>query len=262
MSTYNDEKYIDQAINSILMQTLKDWELILINDNSTDNTEHIILSKLKDDKRLRYIKNKKRFGVTKNIIRCISLAQTKFIARLDSDDYWTHKNKLKHQYNFMQKNKGVSMLGTWAQVVDKNNKKLYKISYPTDDQKIRSKILYENSFVTSSIFFRKPLQFKSTFLDPLNKFADDFNLVLFSGLKGNFSNLSKYYTAYRINPNGISQTNSIQQIHDTIRIARLYKNNYPGYFIASVMWRLRKYYPRWLKGENSMKIKQILKYYN
>lgn len=261
MSTYNDEKYIRQALESILMQTLTEWELIIINDNSTDKTESIILELFKNDKRLKFIKNEKQMGVTLNTIHCMELAKTELVARLDGDDYWLDDKKLERQYKMMSEDESIGILGTWAKVVNLSGKELYTIEYPLSDDVMRPNILHENFFVTSSIVFRKLPQDEVKRLSPLNKYADDFNLVLQLGIDKRFSNLNEYCTAYRINPQGISQTKAKMQIDDTLRIITQYKSSYPGYYFSYFLWTMRKHYPIWLKGKFSMAIKKNLRFY-
>ncbi len=84
MPVYNGEQYLRQAIESILTQTYKDFELIIINDGSTDNTESIILSY--DDSRIRYVRNDTNLKLIKTLNKGLSLAKGKYIARMDADD--------------------------------------------------------------------------------------------------------------------------------------------------------------------------------
>ncbi len=261
MSTYNDEKYIRQALQSILDQTLQEWELIIINDKSTDSTESIIFEMFKNDKRLKYLKNSEQKGVTINIIKCMEMAKTELVARLDGDDYWLSPRKLERQYKIMVGDPSIGILGTWAKVVDPDGKTLYKIEYPIADERMRPRILRENPFVTSSIMFRKPSNYELSFFDQVNRYADDFNLVLHIGLKKKFQNLNRYYSAYRMNPAGISQSKHKLQIDDTMRTAKAFKKDYDGYRFAKLLWTLRKHYPVWLKGKLSMRIKKLMKFY-
>jgi glycosyltransferase involved in cell wall biosynthesis len=101
MPSYNAAKYIQEAVNSIVNQTYKKWELIIIDDFSTDNTESIIKS-IKDD-RIRYYKNKKNIGAALSRNFAIKNARGRWIAFLDSDDIWLPE-KLDKQIKFMTEN--------------------------------------------------------------------------------------------------------------------------------------------------------------
>jgi teichuronic acid biosynthesis glycosyltransferase TuaG len=98
---YNCEKYIGQAIESVLQQEVS-LELIIINDCSKDNVDKVV-EKYLSDERVKYIHNKKNLGVAKTRNKGVELAQGKYIAFLDSDDWWT-KDKLKKQLDLMRDN--------------------------------------------------------------------------------------------------------------------------------------------------------------
>src|SRR5438034_11184861 len=97
MATYNDSRYLKGAIDSVLKQTFRDWEFIILNDASTDETDKIISSYVEKDSRFVYINNAKNAGLTKNLNKGIDIAQGEFIARIDSDDEWVDEAKLKQQ---------------------------------------------------------------------------------------------------------------------------------------------------------------------
>ena len=101
MPAYNCEKYIGQAIESVLQQEVS-LELIIINDCSKDNVDKVV-EKYLSDERVKYIHNTKNLGVAKTRNKGVELAQGKYIAFLDSDDWWT-KDKLKKQLDLMRDN--------------------------------------------------------------------------------------------------------------------------------------------------------------
>lgn len=104
MPAYNCEKYISDAINSVQNQVYKKWELIIVDDNSTDNTRKIIEKYLELDKRIIAYYNKTNHGAAYSRNKAIKYAKGEFIAFLDSDDLW-NKNKLEIQIMFMRKSK-------------------------------------------------------------------------------------------------------------------------------------------------------------
>ena len=97
MSAYNSEETIKETINSILNQTYKDFELIIVNDKSTDNTESIIKS-FKDE-RIKLINNKKNLGLPASLNKAIKVAKGKYVARMDADDVMLH-GRLEKQLAF------------------------------------------------------------------------------------------------------------------------------------------------------------------
>lgn len=102
MPSFNTGKYIDKAIESVLVQTYKNWELIIVDDCSTDNTDEVV-EKYINDKRIRYLKNDNNSGAAVSRNRALMEAKGKWIAFLDSDDLWMTE-KLTEQIKFMKIN--------------------------------------------------------------------------------------------------------------------------------------------------------------
>lgn len=100
---YNSEKFIEDTIKSVLNQTYKNWEMLLVDDCSTDKSENIIKKYEKQDKRIKYIKLKENSGAAIARNKALKESKGRFIAYLDADDLW-HKNKLEKQIEFMSKN--------------------------------------------------------------------------------------------------------------------------------------------------------------
>ncbi len=243
MSTYNDGDYLEQAIKSILHQTFSKWELIIINDASTDSTNQILNNYIKKDQRIIYIKNTKRKGYIPNLNRGVSLSRGQFIARLDSDDYWSGKNKLRNQVNFLEKNLDYGLVGTWAIICNQHNKEIYKAKYSINDSTIRNRILKEASFVHSSIMMRKKIFLKAGGYNISYLPAEDYALWLKLGTLSKFHNIPKFLIHYRINPQGISQKNYRIQNEKILELIKIFKHNYPHFLIAQIIWKLRALYP-------------------
>lgn len=102
MPSYNTGRFIKETIQSVLNQTYENWELIIVDDCSTDNTDKVIQPFL-IDRRIRYLKNKKNSGAAVSRNRALKAAKGKWIAFLDSDDLW-EQDKLEEQIAFMQDN--------------------------------------------------------------------------------------------------------------------------------------------------------------
>ena len=109
MPAYNAEKYIKIAIDSILKQTITDFELIIINDGSTDNTEDIILSY--NDSRIVYIKNEKNLKLIKTLNKGIDIAKGMFISRMDSDDQ-AYSNMFEREIEEFKKHPDAGIINT------------------------------------------------------------------------------------------------------------------------------------------------------
>lgn len=119
---YNAEKYILETINSVINQTFKDWELIIIDDGSTDKTANIVKEFCENDKRINYY-YQKNSGVSVARNFGMSKAKGEYIAFLDADDIWLPEF-LKYTVNFLNNNNDTGLVNTNVQFIDSNNKKL------------------------------------------------------------------------------------------------------------------------------------------
>ena len=149
---YNSEKYLEETILSVINQTYKNWELLLIDDCSTDGSYKIIEKYLVDE-RIKYFKNKKNSGpaITRNI--GLNEAKGEYIAFLDSDDIWNY-NKLELQIDYMKKNKIRICHGDYI-FIDQKGREIKEI---TTDTALSYKILLkENQIKTSFLVVNKNL---------------------------------------------------------------------------------------------------------
>ena len=155
MVAYNSDKYINEAINSILSQTFTDFELIIVNDGSTDKTKNVILTI--NDSRIKYYENPNNIG--QNISRNIALKYSigKYIAVMDADDI-SYDNRLEKQIKFMEENEDYGLIGSLAGVIDHTGKSLgisQSKCFPPNETMVY--LLFRNCFTHSSILFRKEI---------------------------------------------------------------------------------------------------------
>ncbi len=114
MASRNGERFIKEAIDSILGQTFGDFEFLIVDDGSTDLTPIIIDEYAKRDQRIKIITNSQCLGLTKSLNIAIKQAKSEFIARMDDDDICL-KNRLEKQYDFVRKNPEIILLGSFAE---------------------------------------------------------------------------------------------------------------------------------------------------
>lgn len=120
LPVYNGSSYLEECIKSILGQSLKNFEFIIINDGSTDDTDEIIQKYLKKDLRINYISRENK-GLIFSLNEGISISRGKYIARIDADDIATY-NRLEKQYQFLENNPDVFVCGTEIQKIDSSGK--------------------------------------------------------------------------------------------------------------------------------------------
>lgn len=124
MPTYNCVNFIGDAIESVQAQTYKNWEIIIVDDCSTDNTREVVNSYIKKDSRIRYYKLDKNSGAAIARNTAVSIAKGRYIAFLDSDDIW-YPEKLSKQISFMKKNNYTFTCTSYTKI-DENDRYLNK----------------------------------------------------------------------------------------------------------------------------------------
>jgi glycosyltransferase involved in cell wall biosynthesis len=232
LPTYNGARFIGQSIDSVLSQTFENFELIIIDDGSTDNTDGIVGRY--SDKRIRYIKNQTNLGLQKSLNMAIAHARAGLIARIDDDDFWNDKNKLKKQIEIFEQNRKVVLVGTGMHAIDKSGVKKFDLLLPELDKDIRSQILSRTSFVHSSVCFKK-----ETFLavggfdeSENTKHVEDHDLWLRLGLHGEFYNSPSCSVTVRFREGSVIGKNFLKQQFKEMLLVVKYRNHYPNFVKA------------------------------
>lgn len=168
MPAYNCEQFIGESINSVLNQTYQNWELIVVDDCSTDNTEKIV--KEYKDKRIKLFSNEKNMGVAYSRNKGIKLSKADYIAFLDSDDIWDTE-KLKMQIETM--NDEINFTFTGSKFVNENGEKSnYILNVPL---KIKKKeLLKQNVISCSSVVVKKQLVLDNIFPENVEEIHEDY----------------------------------------------------------------------------------------
>lgn len=217
MSVYNGELYLKEAIESILNQSYINFEFIIINDGSTDNSHDICLDFKEKDTRIIYITQENK-GLCFSLNLAIKNASGKYIARMDSDDI-SLENRLLNQKNFLDSNLNIDVLGSRAIVIDSNGNKKQKIKPQTNSDDIFTGMFFENQMIHPSVMFRREiLQKKCLFYDESFKVAQDYNLWSKLLNNNNFANLQSYELLYRIHNSSVSETKRTTQDHNARKI--------------------------------------------
>lgn len=229
--TYNRANLIKRAILSAIDQDYNNLEIIIIDDASTDNTKEIIDS-IKSERVIKYYKNNRNLNIALSRNESIKYSSGKYLAILDSDDYWIEKNKIKNQVDFLEKNKDIALVGTNAVIVDYDSNKIGSIENFLSNEDIHERLLVSNQFVHSSVMYRKITVIENMcFLDKTSPF-EDYDLILRIGRKNKVSNLREFSVAYTNHENGASK--KIKTIDRLILLWILLKNSpfYPNLFRA------------------------------
>jgi len=253
MAVYNSEKFLNESINSILNQTFKNFEFIIINDCSTDNSLKIIKEFIKKDKRIKLINNKKNFGAAGTRNKGLKIAKGKYIAILDSDDL-ALKKRLEIQFNYLEKNPHIFLVGSSAIYIDEKGKEIRRFRKYNDYKILAWRLPKSCSIIHSSAMFRntKDISYNENF-----RSAHDYNFYLDLLDKGeNLTNLPQFLTKYRVHPDSISVAKKKEQQRFANAIKERHKNlrnkisffNKLKYSIKLVLFYLRTFNEKRIKN--------------
>lgn len=197
MSVFNEDKRVEGAIESILNQTLKDFEFIIINDASKDKSLEKIRSFMRKDKRIRLINNENDLKLAHSLNIGVSHAKADLIARMDPDDI-SLPERLKIQYQFLKKHKSVAIVGTNILVVDREGKKIWERTYPTQSKDIKNIMFRYAPFAHPSVMYRKSVFTEFGGYNLKMKLCEDIDFWFRIGAKYNFGNIPKSLLKYTL----------------------------------------------------------------
>lgn len=206
MSVYNDVRYIEDSIISVLNQTYQNLELIIINDGSTDGSDEVIRKYANLDSRIIFINNKKNIGLAQSLNLGITIAKGSYIARMDSDDICVSK-RIEIQVSFLINNPEIDVCGTYVSILRDYNNYFQIIKYPLTNKEIKFQLLSNSPLAHPTILGKK-----NVFLTHRYKnysIAQDYDLWTRMSLNNIiFANIDQVLLKYRIHK---KQTTFIKQ---------------------------------------------------
>lgn len=214
MPVYNGEKYLNEAIDSILCQTFYDFEFIIINDSSTDNTENIIKSY--NDERIVYIKNETNLGVAGTLNVGLKMAKGEYIARMDADDI-SLPNRFETQINFMENNPDVAVIGSSVEFIGSKSG-IFEYSETIDHSKID--LIFCSCLAHPSVVIRKSVIDEGFLYDNEFDKVEDYYLWIKISEKYKLCSLKDVLVKYRIHENQITQNYSDEYKHKFYKVKK------------------------------------------
>lgn len=237
LPVYNGGQYIKEAIKSIQAQSFSDWELLIINDGSSDNTDNILKSI--NDPRLKIINNSKNIGLQASLNIGLHVAQGEFIARIDADDTWITTDKLEKQISWLEEKSDHILIGSGWQVLNQRGEKIGEKKPITGNQEIKKKLLDANQFCHSSVAFRKKeaLAVGGYSQSKVTKYQEDYDLWLRLGRQGEINNLSDISVSYLDTNTGEARKNNKKHyLYFKLGVFLRHGLHYPGLGSAVIRW--------------------------
>ena len=225
MSTYKeDERLLRESIESILNQTYKDFEYIIILDYPDNEVHKSVIEEyaLKDD-RIHFYINEKNMGLTDSLNRGLSLCHGEYIARMDADDI-SLPDRLERQMKYLEKNH-YDLIGGITEMINENGSLLYSIkSVPTDPKKINKALRYSQCIAHPTWLGKKEVFEKNAGYRHM-PLCEDYDFTLRAVLNGfKISNLNEPVLKYRMTSNSVSRSNLFEQYLYMSYITNEYKN--------------------------------------
>ena len=262
MSVYNAEKYLKESIESILNQTFKNFEFIIINDGSTDRSLEIIENYAKKDDRIVVISRENR-GLITSLNEGIEKAKGKYIVRMDADDI-SLPNRCKKQIEFMEKNSDIAISGSAAIVFRDDKESLWRVY--EDEKMIKAELLFSSPFIHPSVIMRRDLICKYNLLyDKSYIHAEDlelWNRMSRYGLK--MANINKPLLKYRDTPNSVTKQANKNELKRYKTILSIFKKNLENLNISNAEKENRLHYYLTVNHrikDNNMDRKELFDYF-
>jgi glycosyltransferase involved in cell wall biosynthesis len=242
MPTYNRSIFLRKTIASIIAQTYTNFELIIINDCSTDNTAKVLLDISMEEPRIKIFNHKENLKIVRSLNEGLELTSGVYIARADDDDLWQDTTKLETQVNFLESNNEYVLVGTGATLVNENGNEIFKYHNPESDKAIRSRMLLGNPFIHPSVVFRKSVLEKSGPYDVSLKDAEDWDLWMRMGKYGKLYNFPTFSVSRFYGARGLSIKNRANISKTRLELIKKYRKFYPNFLLALIFNFLQRIY--------------------
>lgn len=217
MAVKNGKPFIEEAIESILNQTFRDFEFIIIDDYSTDGTLEYLESI--HDTRIKILTNKENIGLTRSLNKSIRLANGEYIARLDADDL-AYPERLKKQIEYLEKHPDVGLLASYCNVINESGDILNNGGHLcTSPEKISAMFLVDNYLASCSVMFRKKIFDTVGGYPEKYRYAQDYALWTQFALYSKVAKLNEWLVAWRERPDGLTEMKRDKQAYCAAQIS-------------------------------------------
>lgn len=228
MPVYNAEAYLQEAIESILNQTLTDFEIIIVDDASTDSSYRIIEEFSKMDNRIVMLKNEKNLGIAQTRTKGTKYAKGKYIAAADADDI-SIPSRFEKQYNYLEKHSDCGVVGGFIQLFDSDTGKIIGVrNYYEDDTNLRKRLFLYCPIAQPVCMIRKEVFENIGYYDPKYPPAEDLDLWFRIGTRYKFANIQEILLKYRVHKQSATISTIEKMEAMTLEIRKKYSNGY-GY---------------------------------
>lgn len=210
LPVWNGARWLTEAIDSIRRQTHDNFELVVVDDGSTDGSADIFEASARSDSRIRTFRQE-RNGLVVALNRGLSEAQGQLIARLDADDR-AHPQRLQKQTEYLDQYHDVGLVGSWAELIDEQGSIKGFRKYRTRPESLKPLLPRTNPLLHSSIMVRRSVLQKVGLYRPAFEGAEDYDLWLRVSEITKIANLPEYLVQYRLHTTNITHRHRVRQL--------------------------------------------------
>lgn len=218
MSVYNGERFLREAVESILNQTFADFEFIIVDDGSPDKTPQILAGYAEKDRRIKLIKNEKNIGLAKSLNRALEIATGEYVARHDADDI-SLPHRLERQLSFLDANPQVGAAGSFIEYINNDGVFLGIQRFPECDEDIKAFLLINNCMSHPALVVGRPILQKAGGYNPELFSCADYDLLRRLSGVTRLANLPEILVKYRWADNYYSKLHQKRQTEDAFGIS-------------------------------------------
>lgn len=218
LAVYNGERYVGATIESVLSQSYRDFEFLILDDGSKDGTPKVLQTWADRDNRIRLLRHDNS-GVGFTLNRGLNEARGERIAIIEADDLML-PGRLEKQMAFMTENPECVLVGSQLQIIDPDGRAMGLREYPTSDRELRARMLLYDPFGHPSLMFKRAEALACGGYTSRFWTGEDYDLVFRLAQRGKVANMPEPLTAYRFHPGSIKTRHTIRQLKETLRIKR------------------------------------------
>lgn len=234
MPVYNAQRFLPRAVESILTQTFKDFELVAVDDASTDKSLEILKKYQNKDNRIRIIQNNSNLQIALSLNRGVGEARSDIIARMDADDI-SLPERLETQYKYLKSHPKVAIVGANIIVIDENEKQISTREYPEKTNELKKIMFKYSPFAHPVVMFKKKAFEEFGGYDVTKVPCEDIDLWFKLGSKYEFATVQEYVLKYTIvkNSNSNKKLKALELLGFRIKLNAIKKYGYkPGFYDA------------------------------
>ncbi|MBI2013520.1 MAG: glycosyltransferase family 2 protein [Candidatus Colwellbacteria bacterium] len=226
---------LKNALTTVLNQTYPNMEIVLVDDYSDEKAKQGIEEMAKKEPRIRVVRNEVNLGFVRSLNKGIKEAKGEYIARIDDDDAWIDKNKLKKQAEFLDKHPDCTVVSGGIIRIDGDGKEISRELLPETDEKIRNIMLITDPIVhVAAMFRRKDWEIVGGYNERFH-YSQDWELWMRLGKRGKYYNFPEYFVRSIFSSEGRSSKNMRYHLSLSLKAREIHKNEFPNFWKGYIL---------------------------